>query len=149
MTPPWITPAGLHTPSVRLPIEGRLASFAGATEWRNSQPLEPADLRGKVVLVNFWTFTCINWLRQMPYVRAWADKYQDHGLIVVGVHAPEFSFEKQIDGVRLAVNDRRITYPVAVDNDHAIWRGFRNEYWPALYFLDGKGQIRHHHFGEG
>src|SRR3954447_18883934 len=149
MTSPWLTPAGLHTPSVRLPIEGRLASFAGATEWRNSQPLEPADLRGKVVLVNFWTYTCINWLRQFPYVRAWADKYQDHGLVVVGVHTPEFGFEHRLDNIERAMEQRDIRYPVAIDSTYAVWQAFGNHYWPALYFADAEGRIRHHHFGEG
>ena len=116
-----------------------LASLTNADEWLNSQPLTPAALRGKVVLVNFWTYTCINWRRQLPYVRAWAEKYKDQGLVVVGVHAPEFEFEK----------DMAIDYPVAVDNMHAIWRGFGNQAWPALYFIDAQGRVRHHHFGEG
>lgn len=126
-----------------------LSSLARATTWLNSQPLTDVALQGKVVLIEFWTYTCINWRRQLPYVRAWADKYKDHGLVVVGVHSPEFSFEKNIDNIRWAVQDMRVDYPVAVDSDHAIWRGFNNEYWPALYFADGKGKIRHQQFGEG
>ena len=126
-----------------------MPSFAGATEWLNSEPLGPAELRGHVVLVNFWTLTCINWLRQEPYVRAWSQAYRDDGLIVIGVHTPEFSFEHDIDGVRQATKERAIDYPVAVDNDYAIWSAFANHYWPALYFVDRDGIIRDHHFGEG
>jgi thiol-disulfide isomerase/thioredoxin len=125
------------------------ASLARADEWLNSQPLTPSALRGKVVLIDFWTYTCINWLRTAPYVRAWAEKYRDQGLVVIGVHAPEFAFEKNIDNVRWAVKEMRINYPVAVDNDHTIWRAFKNNYWPALYFMDAEGRVRHHHFGEG
>jgi thiol-disulfide isomerase/thioredoxin len=135
--------------TVQLPVEGELPSLGSATEWLNSQPLTAADLRGKVVLIEFWTYTCINWLRQLPYVRAWAEKYKDRGLLVIGVHAPEFAFEKDIANVRRAAKDLRVDYPIAVDNDHAIWRAFKNEYWPALYFVDAQGRIRHHHFGEG
>jgi thiol-disulfide isomerase/thioredoxin len=135
--------------AVRLPIEGDMPSLGSATEWLNSPPLTAADLRGKVVLVDFWTYTCINWLRSLPYVRAWAEKYKDQGLVVIGVHAPEFSFEKNIDSVRRAAKDMRVDYPIAIDNDHAIWRAFKNQYWPALYFVDAQGRIRHHHFGEG
>ena len=126
-----------------------LSALANATAWLNSQPLTAAGLRGKVVLINFWTYSCINWRRQLPYVRAWAEKYKDQGLVVIGVHAPEFSFEKNIDNVRWAAKDMRIAYPIATDNDHAIWRGFNNEYWPALYFADAKGKVRHRQFGEG
>jgi thiol-disulfide isomerase/thioredoxin len=126
-----------------------LPSFAGATEWLNSEPLGPAELRGRVVLVNFWTWTCINWLRQEPYVRAWSHDYRDDGLIVIGVHTPEFSFEHDIDGVRRATRERAIDYPVVVDNDYEIWSAFANHYWPALYFADREGVIRDHHFGEG
>ncbi len=126
-----------------------LASLGRATEWLNSPALTPADLRGKVVLVDFWTYTCINWRRTLPFVRAWAEKYRDQGLVVIGVHAPEFSFEKNLSNVRWALKDTQIDYPVAVDNDHAIWRGFNNQYWPALYFIDAQGRVRHHHFGEG
>jgi thiol-disulfide isomerase/thioredoxin len=126
-----------------------LPSFAGATEWLNSEPLGPVQLRGHVVLVNFWTWTCINWLRQEPYVRAWSQEYRDDGLIVVGVHTPEFSFEHDLDGVRRAVEEREIDYPVAADNDYAVWSAFANHYWPALYFVDADGIIRDEHFGEG
>jgi thiol-disulfide isomerase/thioredoxin len=121
----------------------------GATEWLGSEPLGPAELRGHVVLVNFWTLTCINWLRQEPYVRAWSRAYRDDGLIVIGVHTPEFAFEHEIDGVRRATAEREIDYPVAVDNDYAVWGAFANHYWPALYFVDADGVIRDHHFGEG
>jgi thiol-disulfide isomerase/thioredoxin len=145
----WPVPAGLHTASLQLPVEGVLPSFDGATGWLNSPPLTPADLRGKVVLVDFWTYTCINWLRQLPYVRAWAEKYADQGLVVIGVHTPEFPFEKDADNVRQAVQDMRVTYPVATDNNFAVWLAFDNHYWPALYFADAQGRIRHHHFGEG
>ena len=126
-----------------------MPSFAGATEWLNSEPLGPAELRGHVVLVNFWTLTCINWLRQEPYVRAWSQAYRDDGLIVIGVHTPEFSFEHDIDLVRQATEERAIDYPVAVDNDYEIWSAFANHYWPALYFVDTDGIIRDQHFGEG
>jgi thiol-disulfide isomerase/thioredoxin len=132
-----------------LPIEGELPSLGSATEWLNSQPLTAAGLRGKVVLIDFWTYSCINWLRSLPYVRAWAEKYKDQGLVVIGVHAPEFAFEKNVDNVRRAAKAMRINYPIAIDNDHALWRAFKNEYWPALYFVDAQGHIRHHHFGEG
>jgi thiol-disulfide isomerase/thioredoxin len=133
----------------RRPAEGELPSLDPATAWLNTQPLTASALRGKVVLVQFWTYTCINWLRTLPYVRAWCDKYRERGLVVIGVHAPEFGFEKDLGNVRRAVRDMRIAYPVAVDSDHALWRAFGNEYWPALYFIDAKGQIRHHQFGEG
>jgi thiol-disulfide isomerase/thioredoxin len=145
----WRTPAGLHFASAQLPDEGELASFDGATGWLNSPPLTPADLRGKVVVVDFWTYTCINWLRQLPYVRAWAEKYSSHGLVVIGVHTPEFSFEHNADNVRRAVQDMGITYPVPTDNNYGVWLAFDNHYWPALYFADAQGRIRHHHFGEG
>jgi cytochrome c biogenesis protein CcdA/thiol-disulfide isomerase/thioredoxin len=136
-------------PAQALPVEGSLPSLNGAVEWLNSPPLTPGELKGKVVLVDFWTYSCINCLRSIPYVRAWADKYKDQGLVVIGVHAPEFAFEKNIGNVKQAVAKLRIDYPVAVDNDYAIWRAFNNEYWPADYFIDAKGQIRHHFFGEG
>jgi thiol-disulfide isomerase/thioredoxin len=132
-----------------LPTEGEMPSLAGATTWINSAPLTPAGLRGKVVLVEFWTFTCINWLRTHPYVRAWAEKYKDQGLVVLGVHTPEFPFERDVENVRRAVQDMKIGYPIAVDSDYAIWRAFRNQYWPAFYFVDAQGRIRHHQFGEG
>jgi thiol-disulfide isomerase/thioredoxin len=132
-----------------LPVEGHLPGFDGATGWLNSPPLTPEGLRGRVVLVDFWTYTCINWLRTLPYVRAWAHKYKAHGLVVVGVHTPEFDFEHDLDNVRRAVKDLRVDYPVVVDNDYAIWSAFDNRYWPALYLVDAQGQIRHHRFGEG
>jgi thiol-disulfide isomerase/thioredoxin len=145
----WRAPAGLHVASAQLPVEGELPPLDGATGWLNSEPLTPADLRGKVVIAGFWTYTCINWLRQLPYLRAWAGKYSAHGLVVIGMHTPEFSFEHNADNVRRAIQDMRITYPVATDNDYAVWRAFDNHYWPALYFADAQGRIRHHHFGEG
>jgi thiol-disulfide isomerase/thioredoxin len=123
--------------------------FAGAAEWLNSEPLGPAELRGHVVLVNFWTLTCINWLRQEPHVRAWSRAYRADGLIVIGVHTPEFSFEHEIERIRPAITERQIDYPVAVDNDYAIWSAFDNHYWPALYFIDKEGIIRDQQFGEG
>jgi hypothetical protein len=126
-----------------------MPSLAGATAWLNSEPLGPAELRGQVVLVNFWTWTCINWLRQEPYVRAWSQAYGNDGLVVIGVHTPEFSFEHDIDGVRRATKERAIDYPVVVDSDYAIWSAFANRYWPALYFVDADGIIRDRHFGEG
>ena len=129
--------------------QSELASLARADTWLNSPPLAPAELRGKVVLIDFWTYTCINWLRTAPYVRAWAEKYRDQGLVVIGVHAPEFGFEKDPSNVRRAVTELKVDWPVAVDNDHVIWRAFRNQYWPALYFVDAQGRVRHHHFGEG
>jgi cytochrome c biogenesis protein CcdA/thiol-disulfide isomerase/thioredoxin len=130
-------------------VEGELPSLAGATLWLNSAPLTPAALRGKVVLVDFWTYSCINCLRSLPYVRSWYQRYHDHGLVVIGVHAPEFAFEKSPDNVRRAVRELGITYPVALDNDYAIWQGFNNQFWPAHYFIDATGRIRGHHFGEG
>ena len=126
-----------------------MPSLGGATGWINSAPLDPAELRGRVVLVDFWTLTCINWLRTEPYVRAWSRAYRNDGLVVIGVHTPEFSFEHDIDRVRLATKQRAIDYPVAVDSDYEIWRAFDNHYWPALYFIDADGVIRDHHFGEG
>ncbi len=123
--------------------------FAGSAEWLGSEPLGPAELRGHVVLVNFWTLTCINWLRQEPYVRPWSQADRDDGLLVIGVHTPEFSFEHEIDRIRPAIQERRIDYPVAVDNDYQVWSAFDNRYWPALYFIDKEGIIREHHFGEG
>jgi thiol-disulfide isomerase/thioredoxin len=126
-----------------------MPSLGGATGWLNSEPLGPAELRGHVVLVNFWTLTCINWLRQEPYVRAWSQAYRDDGLVVIGAHTPEFSFEHELDRVRQATKEREIDYPVAIDNDYEIWSAFDNHYWPALYFVDADGVIRDHHFGEG
>jgi thiol-disulfide isomerase/thioredoxin len=135
--------------AARSPIEGELSSLSSATEWLNSPPLTAASLRGKIVLIDFWTYTCINWLRSLPYVRAWAEKYTDQGLVVIGVHSPEFAFEKDSDNVRRAAQDMRLAYPIAIDNDYAIWRAFKNQYWPALYLVDAQGRIRHHQFGEG
>jgi cytochrome c biogenesis protein CcdA/thiol-disulfide isomerase/thioredoxin len=135
--------------SKALPVEGSLPSLSGAVEWLNSPPLTAEQLKGKVVLVDFWTYSCINCLRSIPYVRAWADKYKDQGLVVIGVHAPEFAFEKNVGNVKQAVAKLKIDYPVAIDNDYAIWRAFNNEYWPADYFIDANGKIRHHFFGEG
>jgi thiol-disulfide isomerase/thioredoxin len=135
--------------AAHFPSEGALPSLDGATEWLNSPPLTAAGLRGKVVLIDIWTYTCINWLRTLPYVRAWAEKYQEQGLVVLGVHDPEFMFEHDVDSVRRAVKDMRIAYPIAIDNRFAIWRGLNNHYWPALYFVDAQGRIRGHHFGEG
>jgi thiol-disulfide isomerase/thioredoxin len=137
-----------HAP-VQLPVEGTLPSLGSATEWLNSPPLTAAGLRGKVVLVDFWTYSCINWLRTLPYVRAWAETYKDQGPVVIGVHSPEFDFERNVDNVRRATKDMQVDYPVAVDSDHALWRAFNNNYWPALYFVDAQGRIRHHQFGEG
>jgi cytochrome c biogenesis protein CcdA/thiol-disulfide isomerase/thioredoxin len=135
--------------STDLPIEGSLPTLSGAVDWLNSPPLTPEALKGKVVLIDFWTYSCINCLRAIPYVRAWADKYRDQGLVVIGVHSPEFAFEKSVDNVRKAVSDLQIDYPVAIDNNFAVWRAFDNQYWPAHYFIDAQGRIRHHHFGEG
>jgi thiol-disulfide isomerase/thioredoxin len=126
-----------------------MPSLGGATGWLNSEPVGPAELRGHVVLVNFWTLTCINWLRQEPYVRAWSQAYRNNGLIVIGVHTPEFSFEHDIELVRQATKERAIDYPVALDNDYEIWSAFANHYWPALYFVDAEGIIQDQHFGEG
>ena len=150
-----MTSNGLRTPFLHsLPIgptagQNELASLERANEWLNSPPLTPEALRGKVVLVNFWTYTCINWRRQLPFVRAWAEKYKDQGLVVIGVHAPEFEFEKNVANIRWALKDMGIDYPVAVDNSHIIWRAFRNQAWPALFFIDAQGRLRHHTFGEG
>jgi thiol-disulfide isomerase/thioredoxin len=132
-----------------LSVERELSSLGSATEWLNSKPLTADSLRGKVVLIDFWTYTCINWQRSAPYVRAWAEKYKDQGLVVVGVHAPEFVFERNIDNVRQAAKRMNVRYPIAVDNDFAIWRAFGNVAWPALFFVDAQGRTRHHHFGEG
>lgn len=139
----------LKAGAARLPVEGTFPSLDGATGWLNSEPLAPKKLRGKVVAIDFWTYTCINWLRTLPYVRAWAEKYKDHGLTVIGVHTPEFPFEKDPDNVRRAVKDMRVEFPVALDPDSGVWNAFDNQYWPALYFIDAMGQIRHHQFGEG
>ena len=130
------------------PTDSALASLDRATVWLNAEPLTAAALRGRVVLVDFWTYSCVNWLRTLPYVAAWADRYRDHGLVVVGAHAPEFGFEHDLDNVRRAVADLGVTYPVVVDNDFEIWRSFDNHYWPAVYLVDGDGRIRFQHFGE-
>jgi thiol-disulfide isomerase/thioredoxin len=136
---------GTPTPGV----EGHLPGFEGATGWLNSPPLTPADLHGKVVLTDFWTYTCINWLRTLAYVRAWAERYGDHGLIVVGVHTPEFPFERDAGNIREAARDMTVAYPIALDSDYAVWNAFANHYWPAVYIADAEGRIRHHQFGEG
>ncbi|HET8850908.1 MAG TPA: thioredoxin family protein [Ktedonobacteraceae bacterium] len=141
--------AARHPAAVALPIEGDFPSLGGATAWLNSPPLSAADLRGKVVLIDFWTYTCVNWLRTLPYVRAWAEKYKEHGVVVIGVHTPEFSFEYDLENVRRAVQNMRVAYPAAIDNDYAIWNAFDNHYWPALYLVDAQGRIRAHQFGEG
>jgi cytochrome c biogenesis protein CcdA/thiol-disulfide isomerase/thioredoxin len=148
------SPAAAQAPervasAATLPVEGTAPSLSGAVEWLNSPPLTESGLRGKVVVVDFWTYSCINCLRSIPYVKAWYDKYKDHGLVVIGVHAPEFAFERNVDHVRNAVKKLGIDYPVAIDNNYAIWRAFNNEYWPAHYFIDARGRIRYHHFGEG
>jgi thiol-disulfide isomerase/thioredoxin len=126
-----------------------LPSFDGANGWLNSQPLTPSAVRGNVVVVQFWTYTCINWLRTQAYYRAWSQRYKDQGLVTIGVHTPEFKFEHDLDNVRWAVEARRMDYPVAIDNDFEVWQAFSNHYWPALYFVDAEGRIRHHRFGEG
>lgn len=132
-----------------LPVEGQLPPLDGAVQWLNSPPLDAQALKGKVVLVDFWTYSCINCLRTLPYVKAWAEKYRDQGLVVIGVHAPEFAFERDVGNVTKAMKELGINYPVAIDNDYKIWRAFNNEYWPAHYFADAQGRIRYHHFGEG
>src|SRR5215471_1330234 len=140
---------GMASPAADLPVEGALPSLDGATTWLNSPALTPRELRGRVVLVQFWTYTCINWLRTLPYVRAWARKYRDRGLVVIGVHTPEFGFEHDVENVRRAVRQMRVEYPVVIDNGYSIWRAFDNQYWPALYFIDARGKVRDHQFGEG
>jgi hypothetical protein len=132
-----------------LPVEGHLPAFDGATAWLNGPPLTRADLEDRVVLVSFGTYTCINWIRSLPYVRAWAEKYGGAGLSVVGVQTPEFEFEEDLDKVDRAIKEMEVRYPVAVDNEYAVWQAFDNHYWPALYFVDAEGRIRHHHYGEG
>jgi len=139
----------MMTDAVQRSADGELASLGSATEWLDSPPLTASELRGKVVLIDFGTYTCINWLRTLPYIRAWAEKYKDNGLVVIGVHAPEFAFEKNLDNVRREVKALKLGFPVAVDNEHVIWRAFDNQYWPALFFVDAKGRVRHHQFGEG
>ncbi|MGF6088248.1 cytochrome c biogenesis protein DipZ [Pseudomonas sp. 18173] len=143
-----VMPVADKTPGT-LPVEGNLPSLEGAVQWLNSPPLDAQALKGKVVLVDFWTYSCINCLRSLPYVKAWAEKYRDQGLVVIGVHAPEFAFERDVNNVTKAMKDLGINYPVAIDNEFRIWRAFNNEYWPAHYFADAQGRIRYHHFGEG
>ena len=138
----------MSTRETTLPVESRLPGFDGAGGWLNSPPLTPAGLRGSVVLVDFWTYTCINWLRTLGYVRAWDERYRDKGLVVVGVHTPEFPFERDEDNVRRAVADMDLSYPVALDPEYAVWQAFSNHYWPAIYIADAEGRIRYHHFGE-
>jgi hypothetical protein len=137
------------TTAAKLPIEGELPELDGATIWLNSEPLTPAGLRGKVVLVQFCTYSCVNWLRTLPYVRAWHERYRDEGLVVIGAHSPEFPFEHDVEKVRPALEALGVTYPIAMDNDFAVWRAFGNQYWPALYAADAEGRLRDHHFGEG
>jgi thiol-disulfide isomerase/thioredoxin len=132
-----------------LPSEGSLSPFEGATGWLNSEPLTPEGLRGRVVAVQFWTYTCVNWLRTLPYVREWVAKYHDQGLSVIGVHTPEFGFERNVDNVISAAGDMRVDYPIALDSNYAVWRAFDNHFWPALYIADEQGRTRYHHFGEG
>jgi Thioredoxin like C-terminal domain len=132
-----------------LAVEGMLPTFDGASGWLNSEPLTPKGLRGNVIVVQFWTYTCINWLRTQAYYRAWSHRYRDDGLVTIGVHTPEFGFEHDLDNVRWAVEARQIDYPIAIDNEFGVWRAFANHYWPALYFADANGRIRHHRFGEG
>jgi thiol-disulfide isomerase/thioredoxin len=138
-----------HPGVTPLPVEGRLPGFGSAAGWLNSEPLTADDLRGKVVLADFWTYTCINWLRTLAWIRAWHEKYRDHGLVLVGVHTPEFWFEHDPDNVRWAVQEMRVEYPVALDPDYRVWNDFGNRYWPAVYLADAEGRIRYHHFGEG
>jgi thiol-disulfide isomerase/thioredoxin len=143
-------PAHREAGTAILPSEGRLPPFEGATGWLNSEPLRPDGLRGRhVVAVQFWTYTCVNWLRTLPYVREWAAKYHDHGLSVIGVHTPEFGFERDVENVMAAAQEMRVNYPIALDSNYAVWRAFDNHYWPALYIADEQGVIRYHHFGEG
>jgi thiol-disulfide isomerase/thioredoxin len=151
----WLAFAAIFTAATGAAIgtlaesKGSVRALAGATGWLNSPPLTAADLRGKVVLVDFWTYTCINWLRAVPHTRAWAERYKDQGLIVVGVHAPEFAFERNVENVRRAAKEMKVDYPIAIDNDFSVWQAFDNHYWPALYIIDAQGRIRHHQFGEG
>jgi thiol-disulfide isomerase/thioredoxin len=135
--------------TAELPVEGHLPSFEGATGWFNSESLTPTGLRGRVVLVDFWTYTCVNWLRTLPYVRAWSAKYRDQGLTVIGVHTPEFGFERNVDNITMQSRTFGVEYPVAIDSDYGVWQAFANHFWPALYIADAEGRIRYHHFGEG
>jgi thiol-disulfide isomerase/thioredoxin len=138
-----------HPRTAPLPVEGRLPGFEGATGWLNSSALTPEGLAGKVVLVDFWTYTCINWLRTLAFVRAWSEKYRDQGLVVIGVHTPEFPFEREVENVREAAQAMRVEYPIALDSAYGVWSAFGNRYWPAVYLADAEGRIRYHHFGEG
>jgi len=147
--PPQASPQGATNGDARLPVQGKLPALDAATAWINTPALMPSSLRGKVVVIDFWTYTCINWQRSLPYVRDWYAKYKDQGLVVIGVHTPEFSFEHDLGNVRAATSRFAIDYPVAVDNGYALWRAFDNQYWPALYIVDGNGAIRYSHFGEG
>src|ERR687890_389722 len=133
----------------QLAVEGRLPGFDGATGWLDSEPLTPAGLRGRVGAVDFWTYTCINWLRTLPYRRAWDEKYREHGLTLIGVHTPEFGFERNVDNITARSADFGVDYPIAIDSDYGVWQAFANHFWPALYIADGEGRIRYHHFGEG
>jgi thiol-disulfide isomerase/thioredoxin len=142
-------PAHREPGAAILPSEGRLPPFEGATGWLGSEPLTPEGLRGRVVAVQFWTYTCVNWLRTLPYVREWAAKYSDRGLTVIGVHTPEFGFERNVENVVAAAREMGVDYPIALDSDYAVWGAFANRFWPALYIADGQGRIRYHHFGEG
>jgi thiol-disulfide isomerase/thioredoxin len=132
----------------QLPIEGEFPELGGATTWLNSEPLTPSALRGRVVVVQFCTFSCVNWLRTLPYIRAWEERYREAGLVVIGAHSPEFPFEHEVEKIQAALDAMGVVYPIAVDNDFAVWRAFANQAWPALYFVDAEGRIRHHHFGE-
>ena len=146
---PLAAPANAAARPEQLPIEDTMPSLSDAVGWLNSPPVTMDTLKGKVVLVDFWTYSCINCLRTIPYIRAWAEKYKDQGLVVIGVHTPEFAFERKVDNVKKAIAELKIDYPVAVDNNYAIWRAFENQYWPAHYFIDAQGHVRYHHFGEG
>ncbi|MBI1256403.1 MAG: redoxin domain-containing protein [Chloroflexi bacterium] len=139
----------IYNPANPFSTNGQLPSLEGATQWFNSAPLTPTDLQGKVVLINFWTYTSINWLRSLPYVRTWAETYREHGLVVIGVHTPEFPFEHDLGNVQRAIRSMKVNYPVAVDNDYAVWNAFNNRYWPGLYLVDAQCHIRYRHFGEG
>jgi thiol-disulfide isomerase/thioredoxin len=138
-----------HPRTAALPVEGHIPGLDRATGWLNSSPLTPAELRGRVVLVDFWTYTCINWLRTLAFVRAWSEKYRDRGLVVIGVHTPEFPFERDVENVREAAQAMQVEYPIVLDSDYGVWSAFGNRYWPAVYLADAEGRIRYHHFGEG
>src|SRR5262249_6785189 len=140
--------AQMISEAAQLPVEGRLPSLAGATGWLNSPPLTAEELRGKVVLIDVWTYTCINWRRTLPYLRAWIARYQQSGLVLIGVHSPEFPFERDVENVRRVSREIGVDYPIALDNDYSIWEALDNHYWPALFIVDTEGRIRHHRFGE-